>query len=64
MREGSAPKVLSERFHLRAEEARSAAEHASGAGRRVLLEAAARWEQMARQWEAWEALGSEPSNAP
>jgi hypothetical protein len=64
MREESVPKALSERFHLRAEEARNAAEQASGAGRRVLLEAAARWEQMARQWEAWEMLGSEASRAP
>jgi hypothetical protein len=63
-REESAPKALSERFHLRAEEARKAAKHASGAAGRVLLEAAARWEQMARQWEAWEALGGEASNAP
>jgi hypothetical protein len=59
------PRALSERFQLRAEEARIAAEQAVGAGgRRILLEAAARWEQMARQWEAWEALGSEPSNVP
>ena len=56
--------ALSERFHKRAEEFRLAAETAeTEAGRRVLLESARRWEEIARQWRAWETVGGEPPNA-
>jgi hypothetical protein len=58
------PQALSERFRKRAQEFRLAAETAATeGGRRVLLESAKRWEEIARQWEAWEALGGEPPKA-
>jgi hypothetical protein len=56
-------KLLSDNFRERAEGIRVVAEDVKIiAVRRAMLDAAERWERLAHQWDAWTAIGNEPSN--